>query len=412
MDASLKPPRPFRQPAPGRLVIREGGGCLSVFGLPFLAAGVFVALIGLQVIPVTNRDEVPAWAWPVIVLMGLVFVGAGGALVFGRKWTTIDAGQGLIAREAGLLVPSRREEFRVSDFDGVRFRFDAGDSDTADRYPVVLTGRAGRGFLQLTAPTDYKTAREQGAYVADFLRLPLTDATTDHETVVAGRGEPATARGSSAAGERAARPPFMRSAVEPSRGRVRITIPGPGFRPIQLLGFLPSIFIVGYLLPGLLEFFERTRTPGYVQYFFSGFVLLCFGVLPVLGTVGGIVRSLRSRTTVEASADGIRIEERGSRRTRTTEIPIAEIFGLDYNSAEHALRTWDRTARERYPRTAAPQAGAPPRTPPAWLRRLIKSKGVQVKCRQGIVAFGAGLPDDEVRYLYTLVRDTVAGAKA
>jgi hypothetical protein len=40
---------------------------------------------------------------------------------------------------------------------------------------------------------------------------------------------------------------------------------------------------------------------------------------------------------------------------------------------------------------------------------MVKSKGVQVKCRQGIVAFGAGLPDDEVKYLYAVVERAIAG---
>jgi len=52
-------PTDFRQVAPDRLQIREGGGCVSLFGLPFFAAGVFVTLIGLRVVPVTNPGEVP-----------------------------------------------------------------------------------------------------------------------------------------------------------------------------------------------------------------------------------------------------------------------------------------------------------------------------------------------------------------
>ena len=45
------------------------------------------------------------------------------------------------------------------------------------------------------------------------------------------------------------------------------------------------------------------------------------------------------------------------------------------------------------------------------MRRLFKSQGVQVKCRQGIVAFGAGLPDDEVRYLHALVESALGEVK-
>ena len=114
-----KPPRPFKQTAPDRVEMREGGGCLSIFGIPFLAGGVFAALIGAQVIPVSNRNEVPAWVYPVIFLMGLVFVAVGGALVFGRRWTTLDSGKGLVVKQSGLLVPLQKQQFQISDYDRV-----------------------------------------------------------------------------------------------------------------------------------------------------------------------------------------------------------------------------------------------------------------------------------------------------
>ena len=98
---------PFRLVAPDRLQIKEGGGCLSVFGLPFLLAGIFVVLIGLRIVPVRNAADVPVWAWPLIVLMGLVFVVVGGGLVLGRRWITLDTTRGTLRRQWGLLVPLR-----------------------------------------------------------------------------------------------------------------------------------------------------------------------------------------------------------------------------------------------------------------------------------------------------------------
>ena len=32
----------FKEVSPGRLEIREGGGCLTLFGLPFLLTGIFM----------------------------------------------------------------------------------------------------------------------------------------------------------------------------------------------------------------------------------------------------------------------------------------------------------------------------------------------------------------------------------
>jgi hypothetical protein len=41
---------PFELVTPDRLQIRDGGGCLSFFGLPFFAAGVFLASIAAGVV--------------------------------------------------------------------------------------------------------------------------------------------------------------------------------------------------------------------------------------------------------------------------------------------------------------------------------------------------------------------------
>jgi hypothetical protein len=416
MNTLQTPPRPFRQPAPDRVEIREGGGCLSIFGLPFLAAGVFTALIGLQIIPVSNKDEVPAWAWQLIFLMGLAFIAVGSSLVFGRRWTTLDKARGTIVKQTGLLVPLRKEQFALVDHDGVRLRFEEGDSDTSDRFPVVLQGKGNRPDLALSNPTDYAVAREQAEFIAGFLSFPLVDAATDHEVVVAPR--PASAgpvkreRPSADATERATRPPFMRSRVEPSGGKVRIVLPGPGFRPHLLFGFaLPAVFVM-YVIPHLLEFFTATHTPEFVQVFFVGFIMIFFCILPSIGTINGIIRSIRGRTTVGASADGITIEEQAAWRKKVTSLPAGEIFGLDYSAAESAYRSIHRSVRERYTRKCPAENASPIASGGlGWLRHLVKSKGVLVKSKKGIVAFGAGLPDGEVRYLYSLVKRALGGNK-
>ncbi len=129
---------------PDRLRIRSGGGCLSIFGIPFFAAGVLVCLIPLGVLVPENADELPWWTWPLMLAMGLAFVAVGGHLVFGRRWISIDRTRGIVAREWGLLVPLKSEELSLQSYSAVVLRFDAGDSDTPDRYPIVLPG-SGRG---------------------------------------------------------------------------------------------------------------------------------------------------------------------------------------------------------------------------------------------------------------------------
>jgi hypothetical protein len=41
--------------APGRLQIRDGGGWMTWFGMPFFLAGIFVVLAGVGIVPMSLR---------------------------------------------------------------------------------------------------------------------------------------------------------------------------------------------------------------------------------------------------------------------------------------------------------------------------------------------------------------------
>ena len=81
----------FRHLGPDRIQIRQGGGVLAIFGLPFFAAGMFMLLTIFGVIKMSNADEVSLPGQFGLLFMGLVFTAVGGALSFGRGWTTIDS---------------------------------------------------------------------------------------------------------------------------------------------------------------------------------------------------------------------------------------------------------------------------------------------------------------------------------
>jgi hypothetical protein len=49
----------YRQIASDVLQLQEGGGCLSLFGVPFLSAGIFVTLMGIRIIPMQNAADIP-----------------------------------------------------------------------------------------------------------------------------------------------------------------------------------------------------------------------------------------------------------------------------------------------------------------------------------------------------------------
>ena len=177
------PPPPFRQTSPQIIELREGGGWVAIVGLPFVLAGVVMALTvaGLLHIEVEPTDK-----WTPLVLAGLsvAFIAGGAVMLFGRLWLTIDASRDCIVRSYGLLVPLHTRERSLSEFNAVVIVHQAGDSDSGERYPVRLRSITGRDFV-VSNPTEFGPSRSQAEYLSFFLRLPLVDTTTDHDTVIA-----------------------------------------------------------------------------------------------------------------------------------------------------------------------------------------------------------------------------------
>lgn len=402
----------FRQIGPDQLRVREGGGCLSLFGLPFVLAGVFVALIGIRVMPVKNAADVPAWAWPLIFLMGLAFVAVGGGLILGRRWIILDKARATVSTRWGLLVPMNGETRSLRDYEAVLLRLEAGDSRRAAQFPVLLKARAGRPDLALSTSARYGESRERAAAVSTFLECPLIDASTDHESVVAADRVDATLQERLRAGEgqreEAVRPVRMQCQVRESGSGVEIVLPGPGFRRSSLIGLVVSVGLLMYAAPDILRFFRQTRTPEAVQILFFGVIALVLGLIPLRKVINAFVLAARGRTVLTATAEGIVVEVREAWRVTTTRIAAADILGLDYGTVDTVIQ-----ASQKLMAQPGEQADRPMRFPgrdralPRWvlsgLRSLAKSNGIIVKGRDGLVPFGAGLPDDEIRYLYAAV---------
>ena len=178
--------QPFQLVSPDRLQIREGGGCLSVFGLPFFAAGVFMGLTAAGVVPMQTSSTL---ARPVLAVMAIVFTLVGGALVFGRSWTTLDRAQRHVVKQWGLLIPMRESVVPLRGYEAVTLAFVPGDSDSADRFPIALKATAGPD-LPLCSFTVYADARACAKSIGDHLHFDLEDASTDHPVrLPAGRAD-------------------------------------------------------------------------------------------------------------------------------------------------------------------------------------------------------------------------------
>lgn len=86
-----------------------------------------------------NEGDVPAFMWPLLVLMAIAFTTVGGALVFGRSWMTIDRAQREVVKQWGLLVPLRGHSVPLEGYTVVLLGFVQGDSDSAESFPLSIS---------------------------------------------------------------------------------------------------------------------------------------------------------------------------------------------------------------------------------------------------------------------------------
>ena len=167
---------------PDILQTRRGGGWLMIFGLPFLATGLFV--IGFPFLGSPLAGGGPPLI--VTVIFGSVFTALGSALMFGRSGTIIDRRKGSIVQWSGLLVPMKKTTYPLGFHDRITIRKDLRRSNkrTYYAYPIVLKGSHGTSEgIVFDEPTDYPQARRTAEEITTFLRLPLVDTTSGKDVI-------------------------------------------------------------------------------------------------------------------------------------------------------------------------------------------------------------------------------------
>ena len=405
----------FDYVAPERLQFREGGGCLSLFGVLFFLAGLFLLAAAGGVIPMGDPGDLGAWGRPLLGMMGVVFTCVGGALVFGRQWTTLDVAERAATTSWGLLVPLKARSRRLDEFRCVRIGFEAGDSDSADKFPVAL--RALRGpDLVICSPTAYEEARTCAAEAARHLRFALEDASGDHVVTLdpADADAPLQQRAARVAThvQPASRPAALRSEVHHETAGVRIVIPRPPMSRLGL-GFAAAPLVLPVLAgPPLWNFFQQTHTPEPIGLLFLAGLGFMFGVLPAITVVNGFLWSRHGHVEVRVSRDGVTVRERRVWRTHTTAtIAAGDILDVDCGTRETSAATARVAVEQKMMEAGHDAASVSPRME-RWMTAAAKwtnGRGVIVKARGGLTAFGQDLDDDEIRYLHAVIRKALVG---
>ena len=252
----------IKEVSPGRLEIREGGGCLTLFGLPFLATGIFMMLASFGVVTMHNDGEPVTQV--TLLLLAVLFTLVGAVLSFGRSITAIDVGQHVVTKQWRVLLPVRTWTYQLGDYSTVTLAFVRGDSDSADKYPIGLKGNS-VAPLPLCSPTQYAEARQCAAAVARHLGLDIEDTSTDHPSrVTASEADAALRdrlRSATIRPRRRCASSVMTSDVSDAGGTSRIAIPMPPLNPLAVIGgFFPAVVAMSML--GWLGFFSNSAAAG------------------------------------------------------------------------------------------------------------------------------------------------------
>ena len=384
---------------------------MSVFGLPFFGAGVFLFLSLFGIVPVSNADELPALAWPLLVLMAIAFTTVGGVLVFGRSWTTVDRAQREVIKQMGLIVPLHQRTIPLDGYTAIRLGFVEGDSDTSDKFPVALKGSTGPDLVLWNA-TLYEQARACAGAIGELLHLDIEDATTDHAVRLAS-GQidlplRERLRTESGLADDVSRPRDARSQVTRAGDSVTIVIPLPPTHWLWIAAGLIPLTVVAVIIPGFARFFRQSQTPDPIGWIFLGFLTLFFGVLPTMTALNAVLRSRRGANIVEIWKQGMRIRQRGAWTTKTTaSFDASDILDVDYTSRESVVASASRAAEQKIMQSYPDHAeGAGPRVERlvATLTRFVRNKGLTIKTRKGLTTVGQGLDDEEIRYLHSVIR--------
>ena len=399
---------------PDMLQTRRGGGLLIIFGLPFLLTGLFV--IGFSFWEPPSEGGGPPLL--VTVIFGSIFTALGTALMFGRSGMIIDRMKGTIVRWSGLLVPMKKTTYPLGYHDRITIRKDLRRSEkrTYYAYPIVLnvSHSASEGIV-FDEPTNYPQARRAAEEITTFLKLPLVDTTSGKEVIRAPDKLDESIR------EHARRtiegmaafdpPPGMRARVQEESGTLIIEIP-PQKLTVEHYKRMAIFMIIGVVAACIVLGVNNLRhlnVQDFIVYAPIGIFILLFASRPIL-------RQARKSCRITASRDVLSVEKHTSSQRKVIEIPVDELEDFEIGDANLPAGVC-KTPDGRY---QAEGVRVPPRNSAGYsdqqimggtkllakLSLIIKPPGPSITASsdKATVNFGKGLREDELRYLYALIK--------
>jgi hypothetical protein len=406
---------PFTYKDQATLEISSGGGCISIFGLPFLLAGLFVMQIPLGIIPMKGSSGTLPSVF--IFLFGSVFATVGAALVFGRSGIILDRGRGRIVQWYGLLVPMKRTEYLLDSVGQVEMNFSSGDSDSAATWPVTLSGESIAKAISVLQPTSFIEARQLAEELSRFLRKPLIDSSTGERVTrdpehLDESYRDRVRRIGEAVSVLPPEPSAMCSRVERTGDGLIIHIPENAKSGIHYIPVFASLVFAGFVVWFFLLPILTLPMPDFFQYIFLGFIGLFFIAGPVLSALLRVFRLKKKFEQITITKNIFRVETLKQGKRTTMEIPVSELEDLVAPTMRGVMNMIEVSGMKKVPLgdTGSPRMpdGRPVPRFFLSLMKMVGSKGIIARSDKTMVEFAGGLDETEVAYLFALIRKTIA----
>lgn len=403
---------PFIYRDQATLEIRSGGGCLSVFGLPFLLAGLFVLQIPFNLIPVKSSADAPPATF--LILFGAVFTLVGAVLVFGRSGLILDRSRGRIVQWYGLLAPVKRTESLMDAIDQVEMNFSSGDSESSPTWPISLSGMSMKKPIAVSHPTSFTAARQMAEELSRFLQKPLVD-TSAGERIIRDPGHLNESYRDrmrrTGKGERVfpAEPSGGHAQVERTGEGLVIHIPAKSKKGLHISFFTSLIFATGiawvFVFPIL-----RSDTPVFIRNIVFGFLGLVI-ILPLLSALRIAYRMKNDFERITVTRSFLRVEASQQGRKTITEIPIDELEDLVAPGKQELLKALEIPGMKNAPVGNTGTPGLPDGRPVSRLllslMKMVGGQGIIARSDKAEVKFAAGLDETEVAWLFALIQRTI-----
>jgi len=400
---SLVNPLQFIQTDPDILETRSGGGCMMLFGLPFLLAGLFVITAALRLIPI--EGDLP---WYFGVPFGSIFVLAGAGLMLGRSGMIIDRRQKTIVQWWGLLVSMKRTEHPLDPYSRVTLGRESRGSGKSRTivFPVKLEAAGEVEAIEIRAPLIYEEGRKVAEQLAKFLNRPLVDTSSGQavprEPDQLDESLRERMRRTHEKAEWAEPPYGSKIQVHDEADGKMFELPPPGVGLPNFLQAGMALIFVGcvgffFLRPLLL-----LPMPPLLRYIFLGFIGLFFILVPILSGARGLLGPKGKKVRVLVSRTSLRVEERGLLRTKTSEIPMDQLEELVLPEMNPNLAP-DRKLPDGTTLPPSPRMMAVGQL----LSKLIRNPGIIARSDRLTLEFGKGLTKEELIFLHAAIKKLI-----